>query len=119
MAGLLAAAAIVGLTVVSVSAQTSGVRTAVFTPVLQTQQARLTLGSIQGTVSDEQGGPLAGAFVSALGVTPAMTTTDAHGRFVIPPLAAGPYVLRVHLAGFLTSRREGVGVRPTAVQVAK
>ncbi len=119
LTGLLAAAAIVGLTVVSVSAQTSGVRTAVFTPVLQTQQARLTLGSIQGTVSDEQGGPLAGAFVSALGVTPAMTTTDAHGRFVIQPLAAGAYVLRVHLAGFVTSRREGVRVGPTTVEVAK
>ena len=59
LTGLLAAAAIVGLTVASVSAQTraAGLR---LTPILQTQQARLTLGSIQGVVSDERGGPLAG-----------------------------------------------------------
>ena len=69
LTGLLAAAA-VGLTAGSVSAQTPGVRPAVFTPVLQTQLARLSLGSIQGLVSDERGGPLAGALVSALGLTP-------------------------------------------------
>src|SRR5260370_19365580 len=119
LTGLLAAAAIVGLTVASVSAQTSGARTAVFAPVLQTQQARLTLGSIQGTVSDERGGPLAGALVSALRVTPAMAITDARGRFVIQPLAAGAYVLRIHLAGVVTGRREGGRRGPATVRAAK
>ncbi len=79
LTGLLAAAAIVGLTVTSVSAQTAGVRPAVFTPVRQVQLARLLLGSIQGQVSDERGGPLAGALVSALGLTPSIATTDARG----------------------------------------
>ncbi len=119
LTGLLAAAAIVGLTGTSVSAQTAGARPARFTPVLQTQQARLSLGSIQGLVSDERGGPLAGALVAALGATSAMATTDASGRFVIQPLAAGNYVLRVHLSGFATMRREGVLVGPAAVEVAK
>jgi hypothetical protein len=59
--GLLAVAAIVGLTVASVSAQTPSAVPARFTPVLQAQQVRLTLGSIQGLVSDDRGGPLAGA----------------------------------------------------------
>jgi hypothetical protein len=95
-----------------------GPRTAVFTPVFQ--QTRLSLGSIQGIVSDERGGPLSGALVSALGgVTSAMATTDIHGRFVIQPLAAGDYVLRVRLAGFVSSRREGVRVGPALVEVAK
>src|SRR5258708_37497108 len=105
LTGLLAAAAIVGSTVASVSAQTSGGGAAGISPILQARQARLTLGGIQGMVSDEGGAPLAGAFVSALGATPAMATTDARGRVVIQPLAAGEYVLRVHLAGFVSSRR--------------
>ena len=89
LTGLLAAAAIVGLTGTSMSAQTLGARPAVFTPVLQ--QSRLTLGSIQGVVSDERGGPLSGALVSALGgVTSAMASTDIHGRFVIQPLVKRP-----------------------------
>ena len=123
LTGLLAAAAIVGVTGASVSAQTTdlramGPRAAGFTPVFQ--QSRLSLGSIQGIVSDERGGPLSGALVSALGgVTSAMATTDIHGRFVIQPLAAGDYVLRVRLAGFISSRREGVRVGPAPVEVPK
>jgi hypothetical protein len=115
LTGLIAAAAIVGLTVPSVSAQTRSARPA----VLQSQQARLPIGSIQGVVSDERGGPLAGALVSALGLTPAMTTSDARGRFLIQPLAPGNYVVRVHLAGFAAGRREGVRVGPATVDVAK
>ncbi len=119
LTGLLGAAAIVGLTGSSVSAQTSAIRPARFTPVPQSQQARLTLGGIHGLVSDERGGPLAGAMVSALGATPAMATTDARGRFVIQPLAPGNYALRVRLPGFITTRREGVLVGPAAVEVSK
>src|SRR3970040_2400658 len=89
LTGYLAAAAIVGLTVAPMSAQTSGGRPGAFTPIFQGQQARLSPGSIQGLVSDERGGPLPGALVSALGATTAMATTDARGRFVIQPLAAG------------------------------
>src|SRR5436189_4096942 len=115
----LAAAAIVGLTVGPVYAQTSGGQPGSLVPILQTQQARLSLGAIQGLVSDERGGQLAGALVSALGATTAMATTDARGRFVIQPLAAGEYVLRIHLAGFVSGRREGVRVGPAAIEVAK
>jgi hypothetical protein len=117
LTGLLAAA-IVGLTVTSVSAQTPGGRP-VHAPLLQAQQARLAIGSIQGVVSDERGGPLAGALVSALGVTRAMATTDVRGRFLIEPLAPGDYVLRVHLPGFAASRRDRVRVGPTAVDVSR
>ena len=119
LSGLLAAATIVGLTVGSASAQTSAGRPGAFAPIVQSQQARLSLGSIQGVVSDERGGPLAGALVSALGATAAMATTDARGRFLIQPLAAGEYVLRIHLAGFVSGRREGVRVGPATVEVPK
>ena len=48
-----------------------------------------------------------------------MATTDAHGRYAIHPLATGDYVLRVHLAGFVSSRRDGVRVGPATSEVAK
>jgi carboxypeptidase family protein/TonB-dependent receptor-like protein len=118
LTGLFAAASIVGLTVASVSAQTLGGRPAT-SPILQAQQARLAIGSIQGVVSDERDGPLPGALVSALGVTAAMATTDARGRFVIEPLAPGEYILRVHLAGFAAGRRDRVRVGPAMVDVAR
>ena len=78
-----AAAAILGLTVGSASAQVL--------PAPVRQQAGLTLGGIQGVVVDDHGGPIADAMVSALGLTSAMATTDARGRFVIQPLPSGQY----------------------------
>src|SRR5262249_43323380 len=103
---LAAAAAILGLTAASAPAQSA------FTPVQQ--QAHVMLGSIQGLVVDDRGGPLAGAMVSALGVTSAMTTTDTRGRFVIEPLPSGQYVLRVNHAGYVSTRRDGIRVGSTA-----
>src|SRR3982751_484140 len=63
------------------------------------QTVRLGLGSIQGVVSDERGGPLAGAMVSVLGAKSGMAVTDAYGRFLIEALPSGVYIVRVHLAG--------------------
>jgi hypothetical protein len=109
LTGLVAAAAILGLTAASASAQVLA------SPV--PQQAHLMLGGIQGVVVDDHGGPVAGAMVSALGVTPAMTTSDARGRFVIQPLASGQYVLRVNHTGYISTRREGIRVGTTAADV--
>ncbi|PYR90982.1 MAG: hypothetical protein DMF84_18700 [Acidobacteria bacterium] len=80
--------------------------------------ARLGLGSIQGVVSDERGGPLAGAMVSALGAKNGMAVTDARGRFLIDSLPSGVYIVRVHLAGFASSRRDyvRVGTSPSMVE---
>jgi hypothetical protein len=74
-------------------------------------------GAIKGVVSDEGGGPLSGAMVSALGTTMAMTVTDANGRFSLEKLPPGDYTLRAHLAGFAASRRENVrvGVMPASI----
>jgi Carboxypeptidase regulatory-like domain/TonB dependent receptor-like, beta-barrel len=80
--------------------------------------ARLaTLGSIHGTVSDDHGGPLAGAMVSALGATTALAITDAHGKFLLDSLPAGDYLVRVHLPGFISSRRDYVRVGTTAAVI--
>jgi hypothetical protein len=109
LTGLASAAAILGLTVASASAQVLS------TPVRQ--QARLMAGGIQGFVVDDRGGPLAGAMVSALGVTAALTTTDVRGRFVIQPLPSGQYVLRVNHSGYVSTRREGIRVGATAADI--
>ena len=106
---MLAAAAIVGLTTGAVSAQSRATG-----PL---QLASVTLGSIRGVVSDERGGPVSGAMVSALGATTAMALTDAGGQFLIKSLPPGEYVLRVHMAGFTSSRRDAVRVGGTAAVV--
>jgi hypothetical protein len=75
--------------------------------------ATLASGSIQGVVQDETGVPVAGAMVSALGVTTAFATTDRGGRFELRTLSPGPYLLRAHLSGYLASRGQIVQVRPS------
>ena len=113
------AAAIVGATVLPASAQ-SGMAPASTTRVsVHGQQARLALGGIQGVVIDDRGGPLAGAMVSALGAATLMATTDARGRFLIQPLPSGEYQLRVHLPGFISTRRDRVRVNAAAADVSK
>jgi len=100
---VVAAFAVVGMAAAAVSAQTPAFTSA-------NQAARLSLGSIQGVVSDERGGPLSGAMVSALGATTALAVTDGRGRFAIDALPPGQYIVRVHLPGFLSMRRENIRV---------
>jgi TonB dependent receptor/Carboxypeptidase regulatory-like domain len=66
-------------------------------------QARVSPGSISGTVIDERGGAVTGAMVSAIGATLASTVTDDQGRFTIAQLPAGEYLLRAHMIGFAAS----------------
>jgi hypothetical protein len=75
--------------------------------------ALMASGSIQGTVQDEQGAPVAGAMVSALGATTAFAVSDRSGRFELRTLSPGPYLLRAHLSGFVASRGQVVDVRPS------
>lgn len=76
--------------------------------------ASVAPGSIQGVVQDDQGTPVAGATISALGTTTAFAVTDRAGRFELRTLSPGPYLLRAHLAGFVASRAQVVDVRPSA-----
>jgi hypothetical protein len=84
-------------------------------PRLEQQEARVLRGSITGTVSDDVGDPLAGAMVSALGVTIATSVTDERGHFAIGALPAGEYIVRAHMSGFAASPRQmvRVGVSPS------
>lgn len=71
-------------------------------------------GSIAGVVQDEQGAAIEGAVVSAVGSTSAFTVSDRGGRFVLPTLAPGPYLLRAHLTGLVAPRGQIIEVRPSA-----
>ena len=67
------------------------------------------LGRIAGLVTDVHGHPLDGAMVSAFGPLGAeLVVSDGDGRFVLPSLAPGRYLVQAHVAGFATSRREFV-----------
>jgi Carboxypeptidase regulatory-like domain/TonB dependent receptor-like, beta-barrel len=113
---VLSAAGIVALTTTAGSSSALAQQAGGRAPEVRTVNAVIG-GVIKGIVSDELGGPLPGAMVSALGATMAMTVTDAHGRFSLEKLPAGDYTLRAHLAGFAASRRETVrvGVTPASV----
>ena len=69
-------------------------------------------GLIEGKVTDELGKPLDGAVVSALGGTTAFAVSDKTGNYTLKQLPPGPYLVRVHLAGFLAGRSSMVNVRP-------
>jgi len=86
-------------------------------PAPVTQVARVSAGTIAGVVSDEQGRPVAGARVTAIGVTMALAFTDKSGRFVTERLPAGEYVVRAHRSGFAASRRELVRVSAATTTV--
>lgn len=77
----------------------------------QYQSARTTRGSITGVVSDDRGGPISGALVSALGTAMmAKATTDASGFFSIEALPIGEYTVQAHRSGFAGSARAIVRV---------
>jgi outer membrane receptor protein involved in Fe transport len=84
-------------------------------PVSQT--ARASSGRITGIVSDDRGGPLAGAMVSALGQMIATTVSDTRGFFAIDALPAGEYVVQAHLSGFAGSQRQLVYVGGVSASV--
>ncbi|MGH9373673.1 MAG: TonB-dependent receptor domain-containing protein [Vicinamibacterales bacterium] len=80
---------------------------------VSSMHARVMSGSISGTVIDEQGDALAGAMVSALGVTLASTVTDQRGRFAFQELPPGQYLVRAHMIGFAASSGALVRVGPS------
>lgn len=89
------------------------------TPTPVARIARLAAGTITGIVSDEAGGPIAGARVTIIGATMALAFTDRSGRFQTDTLPAGEYVIRAHRTGFAASRREVVRVGAAAVAVPR
>jgi len=82
-----------------------------FEPV--TKIAAADTGLIEGRVTDELGTPLDGAVISALGGASAFAVSDKTGAYALKQLPPGPYLVRVHLAGFLAARSTMVNVRPS------
>ena len=78
-----------------------------------TRIAATDTGLIEGKVTDELGKPLDGAVISALGGTTAFAVSDQTGQYSLKQLPPGPYLVRVHLAGFLAARSAMVNVRPS------
>ena len=78
-----------------------------------TRIAAVDTGLIEGKVTDELGAPLDGAVISALGGTTAFAVSDKAGQYSLKQLPPGPYLVRVHLAGFLAARSTMVNVRPS------
>jgi outer membrane receptor protein involved in Fe transport len=78
-----------------------------------TRIAATDTGLIEGKVTDELGKPLDGAVISALGGTTAFAVSDKTGAFSLKQLPPGPYLVRVHMAGFLAARSAMVNVRPS------
>ena len=74
----------------------------------QLQPASLTTsatsGDLSGTIEGDDGRPLAGAVVSALGATTVFAVTDREGRFSLRGLPVGPYLVRAHHQGYTPAR---------------
>jgi hypothetical protein len=111
-AGIAASTAIVGLSLLCLPAVAAGQPSSQTQPVMRL--ASLAPGSIQGQVRDEQGVPIAGAMVSALGSVSRFAVTDRSGRFELLPLSPGSYLVRAHSMGFVASRAQLVDVRSSS-----
>ncbi len=74
------------------------------------QLVSLTAAELRGTVIDDHAQPLAGVVISALGGSSAFAVTDRNGHFVLRDLAAGPYLVRAHLQGYVPARARIVQV---------
>ncbi len=114
---VLSAAAIAGLAGVVLSSESADAQSRVSTAKLEMQTARASRATLSGVVTDERGGPVSGATVSALGATMALAVTDQRGRFAFLDLPLGEYFVRAHVTGFAASRREFVRVRAGAATV--
>ena len=74
-------------------------------------RAQVTTAAIRGTVSDEQGGAVAGAEVTATNVATNYSrtvTTASDGAYNFSDLPLGSYKLRVSHAGFKASEETGI-----------
>jgi hypothetical protein len=101
----------IALCLLALHSTSATAQTLKFEPV--TKIAATDTGLIEGLVTDERGQPLDGAVVSALGGATAFAVSDKTGSYSLKQLPPGPYLVRVHLAGFLAARSTMVNVRPS------
>src|SRR5687767_2934388 len=73
--------------------------------------AQSLVGTVTGTVTDEQGGALPGVSVTLTGKTGDKTaTTSADGSYRFVGLDPGTYIVQASMAGFSSRRQEGIAV---------
>lgn len=88
------------------------------TPSVIRQVAAASQGDLKGTVLDDRGQALVGAVVSAVGATSAFAVTERDGSFVVRNLPSGPYLVRVHLQGYVAPRARVVQIAGTTQTVS-
>jgi len=71
--------------------------------------AQQTTGKLEGTVTDQAGGPLANAQVIVVG-TSFGSVTDAKGYYFINNLPVGTYTLRAQFIGYAPNEVQGVRI---------
>ena len=84
-----------------------------FTVPASWSQAQITTGTVQGDVSDEKGGSVPGASVTAKNLDTnyiRTETTDGDGHFAFISLAPGRYELTVTKTGFTTIVQQNVNI---------
>src|SRR5947199_10644277 len=72
-----------------------------------------TTGSIEGTVSDQNGAAVRGATVTVTSpnlISPQAATTNDNGRYSILNLPPGPYKISVEASGFAKFEQDNVPV---------
>lgn len=111
MARLLPRGCVLGLMVCAVAAPVLA-QTGRQQPV--TALAAATSGELHGVISDEQGRPVGGAVVSALGPKAAFAVSDERGRFAFRHLPPGPYLVRAHRQGYAPARGLILQIAPGA-----
>ncbi|MCG8468116.1 MAG: carboxypeptidase regulatory-like domain-containing protein [Gemmatimonadetes bacterium] len=81
----------------------------------------VTTGSITGTVTGDDGRPLAGAQVTVIDTRTGGQTgglTNANGRYRVPFLQpGGPYTVRAQIIGYRTGEQQGVRVSLSAAEI--
>ena len=80
-------------------------------PSLGAAQARVTGADLRGTVVDQSGGVLVEASVTVTNVQTNIvrtTETEASGRYSVPALPPGKYIVTASQSGFTTEKREDI-----------
>ena len=80
-----------------------------------TVQAQPDLGTLQGSVFDSRGRPIAGAtvYIQLKGETQTLTTiTDSTGNYRFPGLRAGVYTLRAEMSGYENATHDAISLGP-------
>lgn len=70
-----------------------------------------SLGSIGGVVRNEDGEPVAGVVVTAIGASTTFAVTDEKGRYELATLPPGVYLLRAHSAGHVAPKPRTIEVK--------